>query len=301
MYSVRWNLILIAGLLLGALTASASADLTYTMEGTTTIERPDAEEAEVEEFWYTQYFTEDNWRRDQFVEEPGEGVEPDVTVIRYADREETAILTWEARQAQILPDETIERLDDMLAQLKRAMENVPDGFDLGDAFEMPSEVKGMLSATKPVIAVTVEGPLGTDTIAGLACDQYRVVTEVRDPEDAGDEFWGHTIETSDQWITEELVPPITHFDPELWDATRQAILYLEAWEEATAGLDMPPGVAAKSITVSVDQLTDVVTTTETELTEHHTDAIGDAVFEIPEDFEVTTIEAEGMMMPGMMG
>ena len=265
----------------------AHADLTYMLKGhgetTPAVEDPH----HPADSWHRAYLADHKWRRDQFFSDPAEGGDPVISVIRRDEDELTITLNWEKREAYIIKDELFEQLSEMMAQIEQVLKQMPAGTP------MPPGVSEFLSATKPEITVQIEGPLAEGTVLDLSCKQYRQVLEVKDQTEGG--YWGHTIETSEQWLTEDLELPEADRDAQTWDATRHGAMYRQAFEEAIAGLDMPVGFPVKLHGVTQDLVANTVTVADWEMTSYSEDALDESLFEVPEGFAVQEASVEDAM------
>ncbi len=291
---MRRIMVAVAGLTVAlGLMSVAHADLTYILEGHGEV-TPPVEDPEVPaDSWQRAYLADHKWRRDQFFADPAEGGEPVISLIRRDEDELTITLDWERKKAHIIKDEFFEHLSEMMAQIEEMLKQFPAGAP------MPPRLNEFLSATKPEVTVQIEGPLGEGTVLDLTCKQYRQVVEVKDQAEGS--YWGHTIETTEQWLTEDLEFPESDRDIDSWDATRHGEMYRQAFEEAIAGLDMPPGFPVKLQGVTQDLVANTQTVAHWEMTSYSQDALDDSLFEVPEGFTVQEVGIQDALTPPAEG
>lgn len=267
---------------------TATADLTYVVEGHQEVAPPDPDRPVPADSWQRHYLAEQKWRRDVFFADPAAGGDPVMSVIRLDEEKATLLLDWQNKKATRITDESLQKMMEIAGQLEELLKQMPEGMELPGGMQMPPFIKEFLEAGKPAITVTVEGPLGEETVCGLSCEKWKLTTVVQD---AGDgEYWGHTVETTEVWVTDELEAPEYDCNPWRWDPSSRGALYRQAYEEAIEGLEMPEGLPAKSHSVVQDLRENTTTTSDWVMTSHDEGAIAETVFEASADFTVEDAE-----------
>ncbi len=256
--------------------------------------------------WAKIWLAEGKWRIDLFELDPRAGASPVFSTIRLEERGQTIMLDWEERLAEIdedaaheawdqqmdeqevqeqadfdqnrietlqqLPPEILEQMPpEVLAQIQQLL--------AGEGEDEPFDAMGDAG---PAVTVTIEGPLGAETVLGLACTQYRITTEVRDAEEDGP--WGHLREQTVVSLTNAIDPPSITSSPWEWRGAMIIAGMPDEWERAAEGLDIPDGMAMKSHSIIEDFVADTSGVLRGEIVEYNEDPIAPDVFEIPAGF-----------------
>lgn len=269
--------------------------------------------------WAKMWLTEGKWRTDLFEQDPRGGASPVFSTIRLEELGQTIMLDWEERTAEIIDDAALgaweagmeereaqeqanfdQNRAEMLRQLPpEVLEQMPPEVQEQIRQMIAGEVAdedfaGTAGPALPV-TVTIEGPLGAETVLGLACTQYRITTEVRDAEEDGP--WGHLREEALVSLTGAIVPPLTTNSPWEWRGAMIIAGMPDEWARAAEGLTIPDGFAMKVHTLFEDHVAGTAGLLKGEIVEYSEDAIAPGVFEIPagftqQQFELPEIGAE---------
>ncbi len=255
---------------------------------------PDATEPVQQTLWVRLYMIDNAWRRDIFAEDPRVlATDPEMSVVRVLSPDgtgTTTLLDWQERTAMVMEDEQLAALGQNLQELQQTLQQIPAG-QLPPGFQLPPEMGQFLNPTPPVVTVDLEGPLGQAAVLDLSCEKWKFDIETRDSVEGGG--WGHTREESWQLLTEDLEPPVFDRDPMRWEATGQAALWQQAYEQAVAGMEMPEGFPVKSYTIERDLQTGRVAVVQTELMWYDQSALDPALFETPEGFTEQQMDLPG--------
>jgi hypothetical protein len=269
--------------------------------------------------WSKMWMTQSAWRVDFFEQDPRTGASPILSSIRLEDSGRLIQLDWEERTAEIIDDPALETREqqmdeqeeqaqadfeqnraDLLEQLPpEVLEQMPPEV-LAQiqqilAGEQGDEFGGEWEGPQPAVTVSIEGPLGEETVLGHACAQYRITTEVGNADDDGP--WGHMRELAVVSLTSAIDPPLTTGSPWEWRGATIISGMPDQWERAAEGLNVPDGFAMKMHTTIEDLDAGSSGVLTAEIIEYNEDTIASSVFEIPAGFTVEQMDIPQIGQP----
>ncbi len=261
--------------------------------------------------WSKTWIVEARWRIDLFEADPRIGVDPVYSTIRLEELGRTILLDWEERVAEISDDAAVAAWEEQMGERE---EEAEAGFAQGQAEiiaqitpealeQLPPEMREQVlqrirelqeqqepdqearqDPVEPTVTVEIEGPLGGETLLGLACTKYAVISEIRFPDDF--EAGRHVREETHVLLTEQLPLPAIEENPWEWRGTVTMTGRPDVWEDATEGMDVPEGFAMKTHTVIKDLTAGTVTVVDGQIVEYDEAEIAPDVFEVPAGFTV---------------
>ncbi len=258
--------------------------------------------------WSKMWMTETAWRADSFEQDPRGGAPPVFSTIRLEDSGRMIQLDWEERTAEIMDDAALdahgqqmdEQEEQAQADLEQNQVELLNQIPAEVLEQMPPEVRAQIeqilageqgdevggepAGPQPAVTVSIEGPLGGETVLGLACTQYRITTEVGEADDDGP--WGHLREQAVVSLTGAIDPPLTTGSPWEWRGATIIAGMPDEWERAAEGLNVPDGFAMKMHTTIEDLDAGSSGVLTGEIVEYNEDTIPPGTFEIPAGFSV---------------
>jgi hypothetical protein len=260
--------------------------------------------------WLKVWMAEGKWRRDVFEQDPRSGCEAVLSVIRLEELGHTIMLDWQERVATISEDVAMEQMTIDMATAEQQAHQAAASQQMPKIESLPPELQKELEKrvaemgelakqaradAEPVITVSVEGPLENATVLGLGCRKYRITTETLFP--VSGEGRCHSREDTWTLLTDQLTPPASEQDVWEWRGAMATIGWDEAWDQATADLDMPEGFPMKRYTVQEDLISGAIGVLQAEILAYDEAPIAATVFEIPAGFTQQRMGLPDAMRP----